>query len=71
MTWLKAMAIRTVDVLDLLAASDGSERLVRILPMVTLGRTQTQNWPMDQTIASSSISMRAGNANLEGTGYEP
>jgi hypothetical protein len=40
-TWLKAMAIRAVDAPDLLVASDKNKRLVRILPMVTFGRTLT------------------------------
>jgi hypothetical protein len=69
-TWLKAMAIRTVDALDLLVTSDTNKRLVGLLLMVTLGRTLTQNWPMDQTVASSSIFMKAGNTSLEATRHE-
>jgi hypothetical protein len=70
-TWLKAMAIRAADAPDLLATSDANKRLVGILPTATSGRTPTQNWLVDQTVALSSIFMKAGNPNLESTRHGP
>jgi hypothetical protein len=53
-TWLKAMTIRSVDAPELLVTFDTNKRLLGILTMVTFRRTPTQNWPMDQAVASSS-----------------